>query len=89
MKKKEIKVLIFDVFGTVVDWRSSIVNGLKELLPIKLKTHELESFAKEWRRGYTDYISGFNKGLNDWMKVDDIHLKKLTEILESKDILNL
>tara|TARA_B110000438_G_scaffold302960_1_gene362485 strand:+ start:9353 stop:10057 length:705 start_codon:yes stop_codon:yes gene_type:complete len=89
MKKNEIKVLIFDVFGTVVDWRSSIINGLKELLPVKLKIHELESFAIEWRKGYTDFILDFNKGLNDWMKVDDIHLKKLTEILESKNILNL
>jgi 2-haloacid dehalogenase len=89
MKNNGIKALIFDVFGTVVDWRSSIVNGLKELLPVDLKNHELESFALEWRKGYTEFISDFNKGLNDWMKVDDIHLKKLTEILESKNILNL
>jgi|TARA_B110000495_G_C22902224_1_gene526541 2-haloacid dehalogenase len=89
MKKNKIKVLIFDVFGTVVDWRSSIVNGLKELLPIDMKDDELESFAIEWRKGYTEFISDFNKGLNDWMNVDDIHLKKLTEILESKNILNL
>ena len=89
MKKNKIKVLIFDVFGTVVDWRSSIVNGLKELLPVDMKDDELESFAIEWRKGYTEFISDFNKGLNDWMNVDDIHQKKLTEILESKNILNL
>ena len=56
MKNNNPKALIFDVFGTVVDWRGSIKNGLKELMPNILSEQDLESFAVEWRKGYLSLI---------------------------------
>ena len=55
MNKREIKALIFDVFGTVVDWRSSIKKGLRNFLPKNISEDELETFAVEWRSGYSEY----------------------------------
>lgn len=47
-----VKALLFDVFGTVVDWRSSVEAELKDL---GLK-HGIEAdwakFAQDWRMGY-------------------------------------
>ena len=39
MKNNNPKALIFDVFGTVVDWRGSIKNGLKEYMNVRMKKY--------------------------------------------------
>ena len=88
-KKKNPQALIFDVFGTVVDWRTSIKNGLKKLMPITLNEKELESFAFEWRKGYTEFIKDFNLGKKSWKQIDDVHFSKLIEILEKRNYLKL
>ena len=80
---KNVQSLIFDVFGTVVDWRTSIKNGLKKLMPKTLNEKELESFAVEWRKGYTEFIQDFNLGKKDWKKIDDVHYSKLIEIFKN------
>ena len=85
MKNNNPKALIFDVFGTVVDWRGSIKNGLKELIPNKLSEQALESFAVEWRKGYTEFIQDFNSGKKQWKKIDDVHYLKLIEILKKEN----
>ena len=86
---KNVQSLIFDVFGTVVDWRTSIKNGLKKLMPKTLNEKELESFSVEWRKGYTEFIQDFNLGKKDWKKIDDVHYSKLIEILKNRDYLEL
>ena len=83
MKNHEIKALIFDVFGTVVDWRKTLTKNLNNFLPEALSNSDLEIFAREWRRGYSDYISDFNDNKTDWKNVDEIHKDKLIEILNS------
>jgi 2-haloacid dehalogenase len=88
-KKKNPQALIFDVFGTVVDWRTSIKNGLKKLMPITLNEKELESFAAEWRKGYTEFIKDFNLGKKNWKQIDDVHFSKLIEILKKRNYLKL
>ena len=88
MKNSKVKVLIFDVFGTVVDWRSTIKNELNKFLPLNLNKKELNDFALEWRKGYTDFIRKFNDGKVEWKNVDELHLDKLKELLESKKLLN-
>ena len=87
MKNSKVKVLIFDVFGTVVDWRSTIKKELNKFLPLNLNKKELNDFALEWRNGYTDFIGKFNAGKVKWKNVDKIHLDKLKELLESKELL--
>ena len=77
MKNIKVKVLIFDVFGTVVDWRSTIKKELNKFLPVDLNQNELNDFALEWRKGYTDFIGKFNDGKVEWKNVDELHLDKL------------
>ena len=89
MKNNNPKALIFDVFGTVVDWRGSIKNGLKELMPNILSEQDLESFAVEWRKGYTGFIQDFNLGKEQWKKIDDVHYSKLIEILKQENYFEL
>ena len=88
MKNHKVKALIFDVFGTVVDWRSTIKKELNKFLPVNLNKNELNDFALEWRKGYSDFIGKFNDGKVGWKNVDELHLDKLKELLESKELLN-
>ena len=88
MKNYEIKDLIFDVFGTVVDWRKTLTKNVNNFLPKALSNSDLEIFAHEWRKGYSDYISDFNDNKTDWKNVDEIHKDKLIEILNSFNLLD-
>ena len=40
-RANNVKALIFDVFGTVVDWRASIKKGIQNIIPKKLTEEEL------------------------------------------------
>ena len=82
MSDKKIKALIFDVFGTVVDWRKTITRRLNSFLPEDLSDSDLESFATEWRKGYSDYIKEFNDQNQTRKIVDEIHKNKLIKLLK-------
>jgi 2-haloacid dehalogenase len=89
MDSSNIKALIFDVFGTVVDWRQTLTKRLNSFLPKELSEFELEKFAIEWRKGYSDYINEFNNNKQSWQKIDDIHKRKLIQLLKDFKLINL
>ncbi|KAI3614215.1 haloacid type ii [Moniliophthora roreri] len=82
-----IEALIFDVFGTTVDWRKSVVKELQEIgekhgLPFS--PEDWGDFADEWRVGYmenTRRIAGGGSGTND---VDTMHREILEGMLSSE-----
>ena len=47
-----VKALVFDVFGTVVDWRSSVATEMQALATRKQITVDGAKFADAWRAGY-------------------------------------
>ena len=54
----KIKALVFDVFGTVVDWRSSITREIKSVGKRLGVEANWETFADRWRAGSTTCGSG-------------------------------
>ena len=87
MDFNDIKALTFDVFGTVVDWRSStIAEGRKLGSRHNIQT-DWESFADEWRHdGYSNGMRRIREGKLPWMKVDQLHRIKLDEMLANRGI---
>lgn len=73
----EVKVLAFDVFGTVVDWHGSIVAELQTLYP-EVDAHAL---ALAWRAGYQPAMAQVSSGELGWTRVDDLHRMILDELL--------
>ena len=47
-----VKALVFDTFGTVVDWRSSVAREVEALARRKGLTVDGAKFADAWRAGY-------------------------------------
>ncbi|MBM3784676.1 MAG: haloacid dehalogenase type II [Acidobacteria bacterium] len=69
-----IKALVFDVFGTVVDWRSSIIREGKALAKRKGIGHvDWAEFADAWRAGYGPAMNRVRKGELPWMNIDPLH----------------
>lgn len=77
-----IKALTFDTFGTVVDWRTSIISDLKAFGKRgKLGAIDWGALVDEWKTGYRPGMDAVNDGRSPWMTVDEIYRRKLDEIL--------
>lgn len=74
----DIRVLAFDVFGTVVDWHASISAEVAQLLP----QVDANAFALAWRDGYQPAMDKVNAGRLGWTLIDDLHRMILDEVLK-------
>ena len=87
MQINEINALVFDVFGTVVDWRMSIAREGKALARRKNITHvNWLEFADEWRAGYGPSMNRVRQGELPWTRIDDLHRMILDELLNKYGI---
>ena len=84
-----IKVLAFDVFGTVVDWRSSVIDEGEQLGKAKRLTVDWAAFADAWRAVYRPSLDRVQRGELPWTKLDVLHRMSLEEILTRFKIENL
>ena len=75
------KALLFDTFGTVVDWRGSIIDEGKAWGKAKRFEIDWGSFADRWRAGYAPSMDRVRKGQLPWTKLDDLHRMILDELL--------
>jgi 2-haloacid dehalogenase len=79
----EVSALAFDVFGTVVDWRSSIAAEAGEAAArngVSLPAGAAEAFAAEWRRRYRPSMDRVRSGEIGWTALDDLHRASLVEV---------
>ncbi len=80
-----IKVLAFDVFGTVVDWHSGIVRAVDALGA----GVDGNAFALAWRDGYQPAMARVMSGELGWTRVDDLHRMILDRVLEEFGVATL
>lgn len=80
-----IKVIAFDVFGTVVDWHGSIAREIDAMqLPVDGST-----FALAWREGYQPAMQRVRSGELGWTLIDDLHRMILDDLLQRFSITTL
>lgn len=68
-----IKALTFDVFGTVVDWRSSIIRDGAKLTRDTGIEVDWETLADEWRAGYGPAMDRVRNSVLPWRTIDQLH----------------
>jgi len=85
----ELKALLFDVFGTVVDWRGTIVKEGMALNRTKRLQVDWGRFADEWRAGYQPAMDRVRRGELPWTNLDVLHRMRLNELLAAFKITNL
>ena len=76
-----VKALVFDTFGTVVDWRTSVTQQVEELATRKGLKIDAVKFADTWRGGYQPAMSRVRTGELPWTKLDRLHRMILDKLL--------
>jgi 2-haloacid dehalogenase len=71
-----IQALIFDVFGTCVDWRTSIAREVAKQLP----QIDALAFATAWRAEYDPAMARIRDGGRGYIALDDLHFENLTRV---------
>jgi 2-haloacid dehalogenase len=95
---QDIQALTFDVFGTVVDWRSGVIREGEGLARKKDLDVDWPAFADAWRGRYKPSMDKVRSGEQPWKTLDALHRASLEELLvefgieglteEEKDHLN-
>ncbi len=86
----QIKALVFDVFGTVVDWRNSIARESEQILmPLVDGPIDWHAFADSWRAKYQPAMEKVRRGDMEWVKLDDLHRANLIDLLADYGIAGL
>jgi len=81
MEIAEIKALTFDVFGTVADWRGTLIREGRLLGERKGLDVDWIQFADAWRAGYGPSMHRVRMGELPWMNIDALHRMILEELL--------
>ena len=76
-----VQALTFDVFGTVVDWRSSIIREGEALGRARGLAVDWPRFADAWRGLYQPNLDRVRSGAIGWTKLDDLHRMALDRLL--------
>ena len=78
----EVRALVFDTFGTVVDWRSSVIKAGETLSEKTGQSVDWPAFAEEWRRkGYHEQIAKIRAGEAPYEVTDVFMRRKLEELV--------
>jgi 2-haloacid dehalogenase len=85
----QVKALVFDVFGTVVDWRGSIIREVRRFVRAKHWDLNPAAFADAWRAGYQPAMAKVRSGELGWTKLDALHRMILGDLLKKADLRGL
>ena len=77
----KIKALLFDVFGTLVDWRTSIAKEAEAILSPLGVAIDWSTFADAWRGQYQPAMDEVRSGRLPFTKLDALHRRNLDVIL--------
>jgi 2-haloacid dehalogenase len=84
-----VKALVFDTFGTVVDWRTSVAREIEAVAKRKGLTVDGAKFADAWRAQYRPSMDRVRKGELPWTNLDKLHRMILERILVDFKIVGL
>ncbi len=76
-----VKALVFDVFGTVVDWRRGVVRDGRALGAARGLAVDWPALADAWRAGYQPAMARVRRGDIAWTNLDGLHRSSLDELV--------
>ena len=79
---QDVQALLFDVFGTLVDWRGSIAREARELLCSRGVAIDWKAFADAWRGQYQPALEQVRSGRRPFSKLDALHRRNLDVVLD-------
>ena len=85
----EVKALLFDVFGTVVDWRTGIATEVQMIAKKYNIELNADDFADAWRAEYQPAMEQIRSGKRSFTILDILHLENLKKIAPRFNLNNL
>jgi len=79
----DVRALVFDVFGTVVDWRSGVAREVARLLP---EVDDPHAVADDWRGRYQPSMEEVRSGRRPWTILDVLHRESLDALLAERGL---
>lgn len=76
-----LRALVFDVFGTVVDWRGGVAREARPFLARHAPRADPAAFADAWRRRYQPAMEDVRSGRRGFVRLDVLHRENLEAIL--------
>lgn len=77
-----VKALVFDVFGTVVDWRNSVAREMQATIDAKGWKADAYALADRWRALYQPSMDPIRRGEKPYVRLDDLHRESLQRLIE-------
>ena len=78
--KDNVQALLFDVFGTVVDWRSSLIEDMRRFGAERNIDADWAAFADDWRGLYQPAMEDVRSGRRPWTILDVLHRESLDNL---------
>ena len=82
MTPPDVDALVFDVFGTVVDWRSGVIRDGEKLGAERDVDVDWAAFADAWRDEYQPSMDRVREGDIPWRNLDALHRDSLETLLD-------
>jgi 2-haloacid dehalogenase len=77
-----VRALVFDVFGTLVDWRSGVADAFRA----SAAGGDPEALADDWRARYRPILAEVNAGSRPWGDFDELHRATLNDLLAERGV---
>jgi 2-haloacid dehalogenase len=87
--RPDLKVLAFDVFGTVVDWRGGVAAEMGAVARERRLSVDAGAFADAWRSKYLPYLLRIRNGEMPWQVLDGVHRASLRELVTERSLQSL
>src|SRR5262245_33549619 len=82
----EVRALTCDTYGTIVDWRGSILDELHAFGQARALNLDWETFLSDWKSCYRAGMERVNAGEWAWTTIDTIYRRRLDELLRTYGI---
>ena len=83
MMSGSIRALLFDTFGTVVDWREGIARDAATFLRRHNHPGDPYRFADDWRARYQPAMEAVRSGRRAFVRLDTLHRENLVSVIEA------
>ena len=80
MARKPVAI-VFDTFGSVVDWRGSLIADLSTYGAQRGVTADWVALVDAWRAAYHPSMDRVRKGEQPWTKLDALHRASLDTLV--------
>jgi 2-haloacid dehalogenase len=77
-----LEAVVFDVFGTLVDWRGTLIDDLRSFARTRGLAVDWEAFVDAWRAEYRPSMDRVRRGELPWTSIDALHRASLDTLAE-------